>query len=196
MWSLATPYYKGLVRVDELPLDGLRLIWPQLHHDARGVVWESYQRDRYRAAGIDVDFVQDNQSASRQGTLRGLHHQPGQAKLVWVLRGQIFDVVVDLRPTSPTRGRWHAVDLDAAHHVQLFIPAGFAHGFCVSSDDALVAYKLSRPFDAETTEAIRWNDPDLAIAWPLTSPILSERDRDAQSLNELLAKLAGGEVGR
>ncbi len=173
------------MRVDELPLAPLRLIRPQLHHDERGVLWESYRRDSYRAAGIDVDFVQDNVSLSRGGTLRGLHHQPGQAKLVWVVSGRIFDVAVDVRPGSPSFGHWHGIELDDSEHAQLFIPAGFAHGFCTLSGEATVAYKLSQCFDAAATEAIRWSDPELAIAWPLSDPILSERDRDAPSFAEL-----------
>ena len=182
------------MRVHQLPLDGLRLIWPELHHDARGALWESYRRDRYRAAWIDVDFVHDNQSLSRRGTLRGLHHQPGQAKLVWAVSGRIFDVAVDLRPASPSVGQWHGLELDEGDHAQLFIPAGFAHGFCVLSDEALVAYKLSATFEPEATEAIRWDDPELAIDWPLEDPILSLRDRKASSFATLKQRLGRGIV--
>jgi dTDP-4-dehydrorhamnose 3,5-epimerase len=121
-----------------LPLSGLKLVKPRVFGDPRGFFLESYHEPRYRAAGIDVPFVQDNHSRSKLGTLRGLHYQshPGQAKLVRVTAGSIWDVTVDIRPGSPTFGRWHAVTLDAAAHEQLFVPVGFAHGFCVTSETA------------------------------------------------------------
>jgi len=155
-----------------------------LHGDDRGFLLESYSRDRYRAAGIDVDFVQDNHSRSKRSTLRGLHYQsdPGQAKLVRVGAGRIFDVVVDLRLDSPTFGQWEGVHLDAEDHAQLLVPVGFAHGFCVLSDFADVLYKVSSVYDSKTERTISWCDPDIAIDWPVAQPILSERDRDAPTL--------------
>ncbi len=172
------------MRVEDLGLDGLKLIVPIAYGDDRGFFLESYNRERYRAAGIEVEFVQDNHSRSKRGTLRGLHYQsdPGQAKLMRVGAGRIFDVAVDIRPDSPTFGQWEGVYLDAETHAQLLIPVGFAHGFCVLSDFADVLYKVSSVFEPKTDRTISWCDPDIAIDWPVAEPILSERDRDAPTL--------------
>jgi dTDP-4-dehydrorhamnose 3,5-epimerase len=138
------------VQVIDLPLEGLKLLRPQIFRDERGFLLESYQRARYRAAGVECEFVQNNHSESRLGTLHGLHYRskPGQAKLVRCTRGRIFDVAVDIRPNSVTFGRWHGTLLDDVSHEQIFIPIGFAHGFCVLSDVAGVQYKVSAPYDA------------------------------------------------
>ena len=164
-------------------LEGLLLIEPQVFGDERGFFLEAYSASRYRAAGIEAVFVQDNHSRSLRGTLRGLHYQssPGQAKLVRVTWGRVFDVAVDIRAGSPTLGRWTGVELDAESHRQLFIPAGFAHGFCVLSDAAEVQYKVSSEYDASTECSIRYDDPDIGVGWPVTDPILSARDRAAES---------------
>ncbi len=155
--------------------------------DDRGYLFESYDRVRYAAAGIDVAFVQDNVSFSRRGVVRGLHlqHPHDQAKLVSALAGEIWDVAVDVRRGSPTFGRWVAATLSAENGHQLFIPAGFAHGFCVISENALVTYKMSDQYDPPSALGIAWNDPDLAIAWPVARPIVSEKDAAAPRLANL-----------
>ncbi len=171
------------MRVEPLRLEGLKLIVPAVHGDERGFFLESYNRDRYHGAGIDLEFVQDNHSRSKRGTLRGLHYQaqPGQAKLMRVGAGRIFDVAVDIRVGSSTLGQWEGVYLDAEEHAQLLIPVGFAHGFCVVSDSADVLYKVSSVYDSATERTLSWCDPDIAIDWPVTDPILSDRDRNAPS---------------
>jgi len=178
------------VQVIDLELSGLKLIRPTVFGDERGFFLETYSAPRYAAAGIQVTFVQDNHSRSVKGTLRGLHYQsqPGQAKLVRVSRGRIWDVAVDIRPESPTFGRWHAVELDDQKNEQLFVPVGFAHGFCVLSDFAEVQYKVSSPYDAKTELALDYADPDLKVAWPISSPLLSARDQTAESFASFRAR--------
>lgn len=166
--------------VRETPLPGLRVVEPVRYGDARGFFSETYQADRYAAAGIDATFVQDNMSRSARGTLRGLHAQAppaAQAKLVHVLEGEVFDVAVDLRRGSPTFGRWYGEWLTAETGRQLYLPVGFAHGFCVTSDTALFVYKCSAPYAPAAEVAVAWDDPDLAIDWPVSAPMLSEKDR-------------------
>jgi len=177
--------------VEDLSLAGLKLVKPRIFKDDRGFFVETYREDRYREAGIDARFVQDNQSRSRRGTLRGLHFQtaPGQAKLIRVASGEIFDVAVDIRPDSPTFGRWEAVRLDAQEHHQLYIPVGFAHGFCVMSEVADVLYKVSSIYDPKTESAFRWDDADIAVRWPIEEPIVSRRDADAMSFADLRRRL-------
>lgn len=178
------------MQVIDLELSGLKLIRPTVFGDERGFFLETYSAPRYAAAGIQVTFVQDNHSRSVKGTLRGLHYQsqPGQAKLVRVSRGRIWDVAVDIRPESPTFGRWHAVELDDQKNEQLFVPVGFAHGFCVLSDFAEVQYKVSSPYDAKTELALDYADPDLKVAWPISSPLLSARDQTAESFASFRAR--------
>ena len=160
-------------------LDGLVLLAPTVHSDERGFFVETYSRDAYRGLDLDVEFVQDNHSRSSRGILRGLHYQrrPGQAKLVRAARGRIWDVVVDVRPGSPTFGQWEAFELDDVDHRQLYVPIGFAHGFCVVSEVADVTYKVSSPYDGSEERGIAWDDAALGIPWPLSDPVLSERDR-------------------
>lgn len=166
----------------DLPL-GLKLFRPSVFADSRGFFLETYQQRAYAAAGVEVTFVQDNHSRSTKGTLRGLHYQshPGQAKLVRVGRGRIFDVAVDIRPDSATFGRWHGVYLDDQEHAQLLVPVGFAHGFCVVSDIADVMYKVSAPYDPKTECGLKFDDPDVGVAWPISEPLLSPRDQQAES---------------
>jgi dTDP-4-dehydrorhamnose 3,5-epimerase len=162
----------------ELP--EILIVEPRVFRDDRGFFVETYQASRYRAAGIDVTFVQDNHSRSTQGTLRGLHWQVAphaQAKLIRVLAGEILDVAVDVRDDSPTCGRWTAVPLSADSFRQLFIPVGFAHGFLVLSDVADVEYKCSDVYDPASERGLMWNDPALGIAWPTADPVLSARDQ-------------------
>ncbi len=172
-------------------IDGLVLVEPEVHGDSRGFLVETYSADRWRELGIDVEFVQDNHSRSRAGILRGLHFQtsPGQAKLVRCTRGRIWDVAVDLRRDSPTYRRWEGYELDDERHRQLFVPVGFAHGFCVLSDVADVAYKLSSLYDPATEAGIAWDDPEVGVEWPVAEPEVSERDRDAPRLGELAPEL-------
>jgi dTDP-4-dehydrorhamnose 3,5-epimerase len=166
------------VKVTPLSLPEVLLVEPARFGDARGYFMETYRRERYQAAGIELDFVQDNLSRSGRGILRGLHlQQPGaQGKLVYVLAGEVFDVAVDVRVGSPSFGKWTGLLLSAEDHRQLWIPPGFAHGFCVTSETALFAYKCSAPYSAADELGVRWNDPALGIPWPTVDPKLSGKD--------------------
>ena len=176
-----------MMREVESPLRGPLLIEPQVRSDERGFFVETFSRERYREAGISVDFVQDNHSRSRVGTLRGLHYQlsPGQAKLVRAARGRIYDVVIDLRRSSPTYGQHESFELDDVHHRQLYIPVGFAHGFCALSAEVDVVYRVSSYYDPAAEVGIAWDDPDLGISWPVDAPIISERDRHLPRLSDV-----------
>lgn len=160
----------------ELP--EVRIIQPRVFADDRGFFLETYNEKRYVDAGINVRFVQDNHSSSTQGVLRGLHYQVehAQAKLVWVLDGRIFDVAVDVRIGSNTFGRWVGVQLDSTSKHQLFIPPGFAHGFCVLSETADVMYKCSDFYRPEDEAGVLYSDPEIGIEWPVTHPVLSAKD--------------------
>jgi dTDP-4-dehydrorhamnose 3,5-epimerase len=186
-----------MVQFVNLEPAGLVLVRPRVFRDSRGFFLESYQSSTYRAAGLDVSFVQDNHSRSTRGTLRGLHYQehPGQAKLVRVARGRIFDVAVDIRPNSPTRGKWFGVQLCDERHEQLFIPVGFAHGFCALSDECDVVYKVSNPYDPATERTLAYDDPSLGVDWPISTPVLSDRDRQGESFAAYLDRV-GGTPGR
>ena len=172
-------------------IPGIVLVEPDIHRDARGFFLEFYHAGKYRENGIAEDFVQDNHSRSGQGTLRGLHMQirHPQAKLVRVLRGEIWDVAVDLRRGSPTFGRHFSAELSAENHRQLYIATGMAHGFMVTSEEAEIEYKCSDFYDPEGELSIAWNDPELGIPWPSEAPTLSEKDRDAPSLASVLDRL-------
>jgi dTDP-4-dehydrorhamnose 3,5-epimerase len=182
-------YYSIFMQVTDLRLHGLKLISVNIFHDERGFFFESYAFPKFAKNEISVPFVQDNISYSKKGTVRALHFQsePGQAKLVSCIRGSIWDVAVDIRSDSLTFGKWEAVLLDDLERRQLFIPVGFAHGFCVLSEDAIVQYKVSAVYNPLTERSIRWNDPDLAISWPVDHPILSERDRKNAFFKEVFA---------
>jgi dTDP-4-dehydrorhamnose 3,5-epimerase len=179
------------MNVIKCDLADLLVIEPDVFGDHRGFFAESWNRQRYREAGIDFDFVQDNFSFSRRGTLRGLHFQnpTAQGKLVSVWQGEVWDVAVDLRRASPTFGRWHGVTLSADNKRQFFVPPGFAHGFVVTSDTALFHYKCTAAYSKEHERGFRWNDPALGIQWPVTDPILSTRDAAAPLLQDLPADL-------
>ncbi|MCA0269724.1 MAG: dTDP-4-dehydrorhamnose 3,5-epimerase [Bacteroidetes bacterium] len=175
--------------VSETPIPGLLVIEPKVFGDARGFFCETWNAARYADAGLPTDWVQDNLSRSARHTLRGLHFQTpphAQAKLVSCLEGAVFDVAVDLRRGSPTFGQWHGVELSADNHRQFFIPAGFAHGFLVTSDTALFAYKVAGgSYAPEHEGGIVWNDPDLAINWPLpegAAPLVSGKDAVGASM--------------
>lgn len=171
----------------DLPIAGLKLVVPRLFRDERGFFFESYKQGDYAKNGIDMPFVQDNISFSVKGTVRALHYQsyPGQAKLISCVQGNIWDVAVDIRPDSPTYMQWEGVELDDQSHKQLFIPVGFAHGFAVLSETARVHYKVSAPYDPKTECSIRWNDPDLKVAWPVKDPILAPRDKVSPFFKEM-----------
>lgn len=159
---------------------GLLIIEPKSFGDARGFFFESYHRDRYRGAGLVEEFVQDNVSRSCRGTLRGLHYQQKspQGKLVFVTHGEVFDVAVDLRRSSATFGRWFGIVLNDENHRQMYIPPGFAHGFCVTSDSADFCYKCTRGYDPSDERTLLWNDPAIGINWPSLEPrILSAKDQ-------------------
>ena len=162
-------------------IEGLKIVQLDVHRDGRGHFLESYNRERYRAAGIDVDFVQDNESLSQRGVLRGMHWQAApwsQAKLVHVSRGAVWDVAVDLREGSPTFGRHVSCELRAGDGRQFFIPRGFAHGFLVLEDDTLFTYKCDNPYRPEAERGFRFDDPDVAIPWPVAGLDLKLSPRD------------------
>ena len=160
-------------------LPGVIVLEPRVFEDPRGFFFESYHAERYARAGLPEHFVQDNHSRSIPGALRGLHYQlrHPQGKLVRVLRGAIWDVAVDIRRGSPTFGRWVAVELSADNKRQLYVPPGFAHGFCVPTEESEVEYKCTAFYVSEDERGIAWNDPALGIAWPITTPLLSDKDR-------------------
>lgn len=164
--------------VKETPLSGLLVIEPKVFRDPRGLFWETYHARRYAESGIVGPFVQDNASRSANGTLRGLHYQlkRPQGKLVWVVRGEVFDVAVDIRKSSPTFGKWHGVQLSGEEPKQVYIPPGFAHGFCVLSESADFMYKCTNLYAPEDERGIVWNDSDIGIEWPVSEPVLSAKD--------------------
>jgi len=174
------------MQVSKTPIDGLLIVEPKKFADPRGVFYEVYSKSRYEQYGIP-SFVQDNHSVSKNGVLRGLHYQtnPGQGKLVRVTRGEVFDVAVDIRKQSPTYGKWWGLSLSDTNNLQLYIPIGFAHGFCVLSESAEVLYKCSDYYSPENERGILWSDPDLAIDWPVKEPILSEKDAVYPRFREL-----------
>ena len=181
------------MRVIDTRLGGLVLLEPEVHGDARGFFLESYRANVWAEHGVADVFVQDNHSRSARGVLRGMHFSigAGQAKLVRCARGRIFDVVVDLRRSSPTYGEWEGVELDDERARQLYIPVGFAHGFCVLSDVADVAYKCSTYYDGAVERGFRYDDPAVGIAWPTEIELLvSQRDAQAPTLDEIAAGLA------
>jgi dTDP-4-dehydrorhamnose 3,5-epimerase len=179
------------MKVEATALDGVVVVEPRVFEDARGFFFESFHADRYASAGLPARFVQDNHSRSAPGTLRGLHYQlkRAQGKLVRAVRGSIFDVAVDIRRGSPTFGRWVGVVLSAENKRQLYIPPGYAHGFCVPSEVSEVEYKCTDFYVPDDEHGIAWNDPTVGIVWPVTNPLLSERDRAFAPLSEERADL-------
>ena len=179
------------MRTSETELEGVKILEPSIFGDSRGYFLETFKAPKYRECGLHQDFVQDNLSISRKGTLRGLHLQnPNQqGKLVMVLSGAVLDVAVDVRVGSPTFGRSVAVVLDDKTHRQLWIPRGFAHGFLVLSEEARFLYKCDALYDRGSEMSIRWNDPDLNIDWAFEHPLLSEKDAAAPLLRELTGRL-------
>ena len=172
-------------------LDGVLLIEPDVFRDARGFFLETWHERRYRENGVPGTFVQSNQSRSQRGTLRGLHAQQlrPQGKLVRAVRGEVFDVAVDIRPGSRTFGRWVSAILSEENFRQIFVPPGFAHGFCVLSDIAEIEYQCTAIYDRSDELGVRWDDPEIGIAWPLQTPLLSPKDAALPSLAALRALL-------
>ncbi len=168
-------------------IPGLLILEPKVFGDARGFFVETWNRRRYEEIGLNANFVQDNLSFSAKGILRGLHFQnPNpQAKLLQVLQGEVYDVAVDLRRSSPTFGRWHGLVLSSENKRQFFVPAGFAHGFQVLSPTALFHYKCDNYYSPKDEGALRWDDPQLGIPWPLPSPVLSEKDAKGLPLAQI-----------
>ena len=174
------------MNVTESRLKGVFLIKPRVFEDPRGFFLETYNQDRYAQHGIGVDFVQDNYAHSPGGILRGMHYQikQGQDKLVWVPQGEVFDVVVDLRKDSPTFGQWDGYALSSKNKHQLFVPVGFAHGYCVTSNTADFMYKCSNFYHPEDEGGLIWNDPKVGIEWPIEDPVLSEKDQNCPTLEK------------
>jgi dTDP-4-dehydrorhamnose 3,5-epimerase len=176
------------MQVETTPLDGLLVLTPKVFEDNRGFFFETYNEERFRQAGIHSHWAQDNHVRSAKNTVRGLHFQlgKGQAKLIRCILGRVWDVAVDIRRDSPTLGKWFGIELTAETKRMLYVPEGFAHGYTVLSDEADTLYKCSTVYDPALESEIRWNDPDLAIQWPVRSPVLSPRDVEARTFRDYL----------
>ena len=175
------------MNIIETSIEGVLIFEPKVFADARGFFMETWSRDRYRKAGVDAAFVQDNVSSSSKGVLRGLHYQcpRPQGKLVQVLQGEVLDVAVDIRVGSPTFGRAVTCVLSQENHRQFYVPQGFAHGFCVLSETALFSYKCTDFYCPECDGGVLWNDPEIGIDWPIAEPILSEKDTKLPRLKDI-----------
>ena len=178
------------MKISTTAIEGILIIEPKTFRDKRGFFMETYNQRRYNASGINATFVQDNLSYSLKNTVRGLHFQikHPQAKLIQVILGEIFDVAVDLRPASDTFGKWVGIHLSNKNTRQVFIPEGFAHGFCVLSEFAYFCYKCSDFYAPDDESGIIWSDPDINIEWPVENPIISEKDKQYQKLSGLTAE--------
>jgi dTDP-4-dehydrorhamnose 3,5-epimerase len=177
------------LKISETTLPGVLLIEPTVIGDSRGYFMETWNAARFREAGLDLQFVQDNQSHSTRDVLRGLHYQEpnGQGKLVRCSRGALFDVAVDIRVGSPQFGKWYGAELSEENRLMLWIPPGFAHGFCALTDVVDLTYKCTALYDQPSNRAICWNDPDIGIRWPVTTPTLSSKDAAAPRLQDALS---------
>jgi dTDP-4-dehydrorhamnose 3,5-epimerase len=167
------------MKIQKTNIEGLVIIQPDIYGDERGYFFESFQKEKFRQLGIEADFVQDNESMSTRGVLRGLHFQAppfAQGKLVRVIRGSVMDVAVDLRKESMTYGKWESVILSEVNKLMMFIPAGFAHGFVTREDNTIFQYKCTHYYNKESEGGIIWNDPDLNIDWGIENPVVSEKD--------------------
>jgi dTDP-4-dehydrorhamnose 3,5-epimerase len=175
------------LKVTQTEIPSVLIFEPNVFADSRGQFLETWSRQRYIDAGIDAEFVQDNVSYSSKGTLRGLHFQNpnGQGKLVQAVDGEVFDVAVDIRLGSPTFGKSVSVILSKENHKQMYIPPGFAHGFCVLSDTAVFSYKCTGYYDQQSEGGLLWSDPDLAINWPISDPLLSDKDTKYPALKDI-----------
>jgi dTDP-4-dehydrorhamnose 3,5-epimerase len=185
------------VKIVPTALPGVLVIEPMVHRDPRGFFVETFHADRYAEAGIAREFLQDNESRSTRGTVRGLHAQLGrpQGKLVRALEGEIFDVVVDIRRGAPTFTKWIGVRLSADTFNQIWVPAGFAHGICVLSDAARIHYKCTDLYDASDELRLLWNDPTIGVEWPTTEPVLSDKDKAGLPLSAWMDRLPVYEAG-
>ncbi|MDZ7839821.1 MAG: dTDP-4-dehydrorhamnose 3,5-epimerase [Gammaproteobacteria bacterium] len=175
------------MQVEDTPLPGVKLLTPKVFGDERGFFMETFNQRTAAGSGIPSEWVQDNHSYSQYGVLRGLHYQypTWQGKLVRVVLGEIFDVAVDIRRDSATFGQWFGARLSGANKQQLYVPEGFAHGFCVTSGDAHVLYKCTSLYRPDEDAGVLWNDPDIGIQWPVDAPILSDKDANAPRLNAI-----------
>ena len=178
------------MKINTTALPGVLIIEPKVFGDSRGFFLESYHEQKFKEAGITLPFVQDNHSRSEKGVLRGLHYQLTfpQGKLIRVTRGEVFDVAVDIRHGSPTFGKWFSTVLSEENHRQVYVPPGFAHGFCVLSETADFLYKCTDFYHPEDEAGILWNDPDLGIHWPIATPTLSEKDKANPGLKDIPQK--------
>jgi dTDP-4-dehydrorhamnose 3,5-epimerase len=176
------------MRIIPTELPGVVIVEPRIFGDARGFFLETWSRERYGQVGLPAAFAQDNVSLSARGVVRGLHYQnpKAQGKLVTVLHGEVFDVALDIRVGSPTFGEWVGVRLSGDNKRQLYVPRGFAHGFCVTSETALFMYKCTDPYAPEAEKGVLWNDPDLGIRWPVEMPTLSEKDAKSPRLRDVV----------
>ena len=179
------------MKITKTNIEGLIIIEPDVFQDSRGAFFESWNKKSFEEIGINENFVQDNQSFSSKGVLRGLHFQNppfAQAKLVSVIKGSVLDVAVDLRSNSTTYGMHYSVELNQNNHKLFFIPKGFAHGFVALEDDTIFSYKCSNFYNKDSEESLLWNDKDLAISWPIDNPIVSDKDAMAKSFNDFKSK--------
>jgi dTDP-4-dehydrorhamnose 3,5-epimerase len=176
-----------MTKVYETTLPGVLIVEPTVYGDERGFFMESYNQATFESLGLPSTFVQDNHSRSTRGVLRGLHYQypQWQGKLIRAIQGEIFDVAVDIRRSSPTFGRWYGTLLSAENRRQMYVPPGFAHGFCVVSDAAEIIYKCTALYKPTDDAGIRWDDPAIGIEWPIDNPVLSDKDREAPLLDQL-----------
>lgn len=174
------------MKVNKTSFPGLLIFEPDVFQDQRGLFYESWRAQDYRLAGVQEEFLQDNISFSRQNVIRGLHFNRFQGQLVSILQGHVLDVAVDLRSSSPTFKQYFSLKLKEDHPQQIYMPPGFAHGFCVLSASALLHYKCTQYYDSQREEGVLWNDPELSISWPIKDPILSERDRALPLLKEIV----------
>lgn len=175
------------MEIVETKLKGVVVIKPRVFEDARGYFFESYNQNVFKNAGLDLDFVQDNQSLSQKGVLRGLHFQNNpwaQGKLVRVITGAVFDVAVDIRKSSPTYGQWFGCELTEKNKWMMYIPPGFAHGFATLENNTIFSYKCTNFYNKESEDCLLWNDPDIGITWGIDNPLLSEKDLQGKKLKE------------
>ncbi|MCS7027532.1 MAG: dTDP-4-dehydrorhamnose 3,5-epimerase [Bacteroidia bacterium] len=178
------------MKVHTTPIPGVWIIEPQIFSDARGYFFESYHKEKFKSIGIEMEFVQDNESLSQKNTVRGLHFQAppyAQGKLVRVARGRVYDVCVDIRKSSPTYGKYFGIELSAENHLMLWIPEGFAHGFSVLEDNTLFLYKCTNIYNKAAERGILWNDPTLNIDWKVENPIISEKDKHLPTFDTFIS---------
>jgi len=174
----------------ESPLKGVFVIKPKVFDDARGYFFESYNRDAFATVGLTMNFLQDNQSLSQKGVLRGLHFQNdphAQGKLVRVITGAVFDVAVDIRKSSPTYGKWFGMELNEKNKTMMYIPEGFAHGFVTLQDNTIFSYKCTNVYNKASEDCLLWNDPDIGIDWQLKDPLLSEKDLQGKKIKNFVS---------